>query len=162
MAEASSSDVFEVSVEREGGGFALRGSMQGIRAVFLRGVSDLARAQALADDLRTGYAHFWRQEWTMARPLLERPAEAGCADAQCAMGNFFHLALGTEVDGPRAVEWYRRAAAQSHALASHCLGTLYATGCGTIAPDAAESARWLAQAKALGLDLYGPEGPQKA
>lgn len=151
-----------VVVERDGPGFRVRGDLMGIAVTFLRGLPDEAQAQALAEALRQGYRHFWKQEWALARPHLERAAEAGCADAQCAMGNFFHLALGTALEGPQAVDWYLRAATQGHALACHCLGTLYATGCGTIDPNPAESARWLAQAKALGLDLYGPDGPRPA
>ena len=147
-------------VEPDAEGYCVRGSMQGLAVTFLHGLRDADQAHALAEDLRAGYGHFWTQQWSLARPLLERPALAGCADAQCAMGNFFHLALGTEVDGARAVSWYRQAAAQSHALACHCLGTLYVTGCGAVAPDPLESERWLAEAKRLGLDLYGPAGPQ--
>jgi TPR repeat protein len=147
-------------VEPDAAGYCVRGSLQGLQVTFLRDLRDLETARGLADDLRKGYGHFWKQQWTEARPLLERPALAGCADAQCAMGNFFHLAMGAEVDGARAADWYRKAAAQSHALACHCLGTLYTTGCGAIAPDALEAERWLTEARRLGLDLYGPGGSQ--
>ncbi len=60
--------------------------------------------------------------------LWRRPADAGDAEAQFAIGWMYHNGYGLSIDDARAVEWWRRAASQGHADAHFALGNLFRTG----------------------------------
>lgn len=76
-------------------------------------------------------------------------AELGDADAQFGLGLKYGNSLGDSLDFEQAAQWYRKAAAQNHALAQFNLGVMYAKGQG-VPLDDAESARWLKKAADLG------------
>ena len=71
------------------------------------------------------------------------------ADVQFGMGLKFANGAGTATDYAQAVEWYRKAADQSHPLAQFNLGMMYAKGQG-VARNDAESVSWFCKAARQG------------
>lgn len=71
------------------------------------------------------------------------------ADVQFGMGLKFANGAGTATDYAQAVEWYRKAADQSHPLAQFNLAMMYAKGQG-VARNDAESAIWFGKAARQG------------
>ncbi len=78
-------------------------------------------------------------------------AEANDPDAQTAIGIMFERGLGMRPDIDRALEWYRRAAAQGDPLAEFHIGSLYERGL-VVAQDYAEAAAWYRRAAEGGSD----------
>ena len=75
-------------------------------------------------------------------------ADRGAADAQFSLG--VKLAgPGPAQDYPQALQWYRKAADQSHPLAQFNLGMMYAAGQG-VPCDTAKSMEWMQKAADLG------------
>ena len=72
--------------------------------------------------------------------LLDK-AEAGDADAQCALGWNYDMGHGVPVDEVEAVKWFQRAAEQGHAKAQQELGLCYHHGKG-VSEDMAEAVKW--------------------
>jgi TPR repeat protein len=93
--------------------------------------------------------------------VTKRKAEAGDAEAQFKLGKiyandgFYFDASGVLIapiiakDAAKAVEWYRKAAAQGHAEAQYHLGWKYSKGEG-VPKDAAKAAEWYRKAAAQG------------
>jgi TPR repeat protein len=65
----------------------------------------------------------------------------------------FQAGLGVEVDGPRALEWYLKAAEQGHAIAYNNLGTIYHVGMPGVAADPAKARECYKKAVQLGFDM---------
>lgn len=76
-------------------------------------------------------------------------ADLGDAEVQFSMGLKFANGEGATRDYPQAVEWYQKAADQSHSLAQFNLGMMYANGQG-VTRDAARSALWFGRAARQG------------
>jgi TPR repeat protein len=81
--------------------------------------------------------------------LVPAYADFENAEVQFGMGLKFASSAGASQDYLQAVEWYRKAAAQSHSLAQFNLGMMYANGQG-VARDDAESTMWFGRAAQLG------------
>jgi hypothetical protein len=75
----------------------------------------------------------------------EEKANRGDADAQFGLGLKYATGPGEEPDYPRAAQWYRKAADQSHALAQFNLGLMYASGQG-VTQDDVEALLWILKA----------------
>lgn len=69
------------------------------------------------------------------------------------MGVLYQMGTGVKQDGPKALDWYEKAAAQNHAVAWNNLGTLFRSGLPGIPPNAAESRRCYERAHALGFTV---------
>jgi TPR repeat protein len=74
--------------------------------------------------------------------LLEPLAEEGNSEAQCIIGNIYHLGLGVKIDGVKAVEWYTLSAHQGNAIASNNLAGIYFMGDCGIPNNYEEALRW--------------------
>ena len=81
--------------------------------------------------------------------VVAAPADDTNAEVQFNQGLRCAGATGAAPDYAQAAVWYRKAAAQSHALAHFNLGMMYARGQGVKA-DVAESWVWLGKAAQLG------------
>lgn len=69
-----------------------------------------------------GYQDYQAQRYAEALPKLERLAKTGHAEAQSMVGSIYHLGFGQiEIDEAAAIDWYERASAQGHGLASNNL-----------------------------------------
>jgi TPR repeat protein len=68
---------------------------------------------------------FQRKDYDVSFPILLRIADAGNAEAQCLIGNFYDLGLGRPVNCEEARKWYLRSAQQGYGAASNNLGTLF-------------------------------------
>jgi TPR repeat protein len=74
-----------------------------------------AMEKARAEEWKTIEDLYVPEKWL---PEIRKNAEAGVADAQFEMGIFYEFGLRSlERDLPKAIEWYRKAAAQGNALA---------------------------------------------
>jgi len=80
------------------------------------------------------------REQTRAVRLCTEGAEAGDADAQTDLGNFYLQGQLVARDMAVALSWYEKAAAQNQANAAHVLGQIYWNGDG-VARDTAKAAR---------------------
>ena len=56
--------------------------------------------------------------------LLTPFAEQGNSEAQCILGNIYHLGLGVEVDIDKAIKWYIESAKQGYPIAENNLNTI--------------------------------------
>jgi hypothetical protein len=85
--------------------------------------------------------------------VFRRAAETGNAPAQLELAAFYDplaspAKAGFPPDGPRAADWYERAALAGVAEAQRKLGLLLAKGGGGLAADPAKARSWLQQAAA--------------
>ncbi len=95
---------------------------------------DEDRARALASDVL---------------PAVRDLAARGDVEAAFLMGTAYDEGLGTVVDHPEAMRWYRRAAAEGHVLAVHNIGNMYRDGRG-VDVDLEAAARWWLRAARAG------------
>jgi TPR repeat protein len=80
----------------------------------------------------------------------ESHAEQGGAEAQFHLGlHYANCAEGLEPNYKVAIEWYRKAAEQNHALAEFNLGVMYASGHG-VTPDAVAAQVWFGKSASRG------------
>ena len=107
-----------------------------------------------------GLNAFDNGDYIRALNLLVPLAEKGNAQAQCHIASMYHLGLGVEADGLKAVDWYLKAAEQKSTtenisgLAYHNLATLYVTGMPGIAADKELALLYRREAEILGVDLW--------
>lgn len=91
--------------------------------------------------------------------LLVPLADAGNPKALCNLATLYHLGLGVQVDGRKAVELYSRVAEQNirdgclSGVAYNNLATIYVTGLPGIEPNDEKSREYLARARALGFQM---------
>lgn len=84
--------------------------------------------------LKDGVTEFEKQNYSVAFNLLQPLAEAGNPKAQCSLACMYHLGLGVETDGRKAIELYRAVAKQNiregqlSGLAYSNLAAIYGTG----------------------------------
>src|SRR2546427_12286864 len=102
-------------------------------------------------DRKRGYDAYWSQDYAEALRLLLPFAEAGDADAQCAVASMYHLGNGVEPDGKEAVRWYTRAADGGSALACNNLWSIYTGGWYGVEQNKAEARKWYDEAKRRGI-----------
>jgi TPR repeat protein len=84
--------------------------------------------------------------------LLHPLAEQGNAEAQCILGNIYHMGLGVNVDETKAVEWYQLSAQNGYAIASNNLAGIYLVGQCDVAEDYEEALKWCQLSKRQGFE----------
>lgn len=93
--------------------------------------------------LLEGIAAFDRKDYNKAMEILKPLALAGNSEAQCLVGNMYHLGLGVDVDISEAIAWYTKSSDQGYGVASNNLGAIYASS-----PETAT--KWYLNAKKQG------------
>lgn len=91
-----------------------------------------------------------REQHSLARKWMTDAAEAGFADAQCALGYLSQQGIGGHPSARVAALWYESAARQGHATAQARLGQLHLAGTGAPQDDA-RGAHWLHLAAEQGM-----------
>jgi TPR repeat protein len=90
-----------------------------------------------------------RGEKEQAAKLCEELANAGNAEAQYIMGEYYFIGDGVPQDSGKAVEWYRKSAEQGNADAQGRLGLCCEYGRG-VSKDHAQAEKWYRKAAAQG------------
>ncbi len=76
-------------------------------------------------NLEKGLQAFENKNYSETLALLKPLAEQGNAEAQCIIGNLYHLGLGIEKDIKQAIKWYSKSAQQGYVIAMNNLNTIY-------------------------------------
>jgi TPR repeat protein len=76
-------------------------------------------------NLEKGLQAFTNQNYNETLALLKPLADQGNAEAQCIIGNLYHLGLGVEQDIKQAIKWYQESAQQGYIIAFNNLETIY-------------------------------------
>ncbi|WP_447412430.1 tetratricopeptide repeat protein, partial [Clostridium perfringens] len=79
----------------------------------------------LSDPHRKGDAAFLAKNYSDAYELWKPLADSGSARAQYDLGLLYDHGFGVPNDHAKAVEWYRKSAAQGYAQAELNLGVMY-------------------------------------
>lgn len=88
------------------------------------------KEQTLQDGLEAFDTGDYARSFSLLLPL----AQMGMVKAQCFVGTMYFMGWGVAVDGPKAVEWYRKAAEQRvqaeklSATAYNSLATIFCIG----------------------------------
>jgi TPR repeat protein len=83
-------------------------------------------------------------------PALRHKAEAGDVDAQLILALAYGQGYGVSKSNEKALEWYRKAAAQNHPMGQNSVGQAYVYGWG-VNKDPTEAVRWTRLAAEQGL-----------
>ena len=100
-----------------------------------------------------------RKDYSSALSLLVPLSDAGNPKAQCNLASLYHLGLGVEPDGKRAVELYLKVAKQNireehlSGIDYHNLETLYIVGAPGVEPDREKAAQFGKLAIEAGFDM---------
>jgi TPR repeat protein len=92
--------------------------------------------------LNDGKLAFDNGQYDVALPVLLPFAEQGDAEAQCIVGNIYHLGLGVPSNFTEAARWYIASANQGYAVASNNLATLFQVGGEGFPVNLVESQKW--------------------
>lgn len=106
-------------------------------------------------NLIVGLAAFEAKDYPKAFRLLKPIAEQGDAEAQCLIGNMYHLGLGVERDILEAVKWYKKSAKQGYGVASNNLAGIFMVGDKGVAIAQVEAEKWNQKARKQGF-LHAP------
>ena len=79
-------------------------------------------------NLEKGLQAFEDKNYGETLTLLKPIAEKGHSEAQCIIGNLYHLGLGVERNIQEAIKWYRKSAQQGYSIAENNLNTIYVMG----------------------------------
>ena len=101
-------------------------------------------------DLQKGLKAFETQNYPQALQLLKPLAEQNNAQAQCILGNMYHLGLGVERNLEEAIIWYLKSAQQGHAIAANNLGSIYLVGDEGIEKNLTKAEQWFQKAREQG------------
>ena len=101
---------------------------------------------------------FEKEQYGVALSALSFWAEQGDAEAQCMVGNIYHLGLETSVDVSKAVQWYLASANQGYSAASNNLSTIFLMGAEGLPADPAVAKKWQRRAKEQGF-IHVPSQP---
>ena len=80
-----------------------------------------------------------------------KAAEAGDAEAQCAIGEKYYFGEGVEKDHKEAIKWFRKAVGQNYADAQYSLGVMYDNGEG-VEKNHKEAVNWFRKAAEQGYE----------
>jgi TPR repeat protein len=106
-------------------------------------------------DLEQALNSFYAEEYTQALSLLKPLAEKENAEAQCIIGNIYHLGLSVERNILEAIKWYIKAAENGNAVAANNLAGIYLSGDEGVAVNQAEADKWFEIARKQGF-LHTP------
>ena len=109
----------------------------------------LPAAQALGNDVRTGYDAFRSGDYARAMEILRPLADRGDARAQYLVSAMYFEGAGVPADESEAVKWVRMSAVRGFVLAEYTLGTWYFSGSGGT-KDYARAEKWLSRAAEKG------------
>ncbi len=88
--------------------------------------------------------------------LLLRPlADAGVAEAIGMLALAYQRGAGVDMDSEKAIELYEKAIEMGDAIAAYHLGMLYRIGMPGVEPNPETAAKYLEQARDMGLDQSG-------
>lgn len=76
-------------------------------------------------NLEKGLLAFEQENYSETLILLKPLAENGHSEAQCILGNIYHLGLGVEPNIKEAIKWYQKSAKQGYLIAQNNLNTIY-------------------------------------
>jgi TPR repeat protein len=76
-------------------------------------------------NLEKGLRAFEQKNYTDTLTLLKPLAQKGHSEAQCIIGNIYHLGLGVDRNIEEAIKWYNKAAKQGYSIAENNLNTIY-------------------------------------
>ena len=99
--------------------------------------------------LEKANAYNTNKQYNEAFPLYEQSANAGNADAQYRLGNYYYNGWGVKQDLIHAVEWYKRAADQGSDVAQNILAFCYESGYG-VTKDNNHAIEWYKRAAEQG------------
>ena len=114
----------------------------------------------------TASALYLAGKYGQAAELFEKAAQAGNADAQCALGMLYDAGEGVRKDSKKAFYWMHKAAEQGHLDAQKEVATYYFNGKG-VSMNKEQARKWLEKAAIAGhapsqylygLMLYAGEG----
>lgn len=106
-------------------------------------------------NLQKGLAAFEAKAYAQAIAILKPLAERGNPEAQCLMGNMYHLGLGVAHNLAEAVEWYKKSAEQGYGVASSNLAGIILVGAYGAPPNRREAEYWYEKARGQGF-LHTP------
>jgi TPR repeat protein len=92
--------------------------------------------------LNDGKLAFDSSQYDVALSTLLPHAEQGDAEAQCMIGNIYHLGLGIPSNLTEAAKWYIASANQGYAVASNNLATIFQIGGEDFPVNMIESQKW--------------------
>jgi TPR repeat protein len=75
--------------------------------------------------LEKGLLAFEEKKYKETLILLKPLAEEGNPEAQCILGNIYHLGLGVNHNIKEAIKWYQKSAKQGYLIAENNLKTIY-------------------------------------
>ncbi|PNK60813.1 SEL1-like repeat protein [Psychrobacter sp. FDAARGOS_221] len=76
-----------------------------------------AACQATSTQNSNSAAVFNEQDYSQLLPVLQQEASEGSADAQYKLGLMYNQDQGTKQDDAKAIEWFKKSAAQNDARA---------------------------------------------
>lgn len=76
-------------------------------------------------NLQKGLQAFAQKNYSETLTLLKPLAEDGHSEAQCILGNIYHLGLGVDSNIQEAIKWYQKSAKQGYSIAENNLNTIY-------------------------------------
>lgn len=91
-----------------------------------------------------------RKEYTKAFDYMKKGALEGNVGAQCNLGSFYAQGLGTPKNISAAIEWWKKAAEQGHAISMYYIATSYLDGNNGIPVDKATALYWLTKSSDYG------------
>jgi TPR repeat protein len=69
-------------------------------------------------NISDGLREFHDGMYSSAMDILLPLAEVGNAEAQCVIGNMYHMGLGVEVNADEAIKWYQQSSELGYGVAS--------------------------------------------
>ena len=109
----------------------------------------VALASTADSNYEKGLAAYKAENYTEAKPWLERAAQQGNRDAQFYVGKMYSKGWGVDKDYTKAVMWYRKAAEQGNRDAQNNMGFMYGRGFG-VKKNASIAVRWYRKAAMQG------------
>jgi TPR repeat protein len=101
---------------------------------------------ALSNSLDAARAAYAKKDYSKALSIWQPLADAGNAEAQRYVGVLYENGFLVPRDGPQAVAWYRKAAAQNDAEAEYRLGVRFVTGDDGLPKDVAQGLELMTKA----------------
>lgn len=72
-----------------------------------------------------GLQAFEEKKYKETLTLLKPLAQEGNSEAQCILGNIYHLGLGINPNIQEAIKWYQKSEKQGYSIAENNLNIIY-------------------------------------